>query len=1721
MDNNKQCDDTPIDNYLQYSGKSNIKMENKNIILNEDDNIKTINIPIINSINKKFNIEKEIVVDENLDNNNNFGEIIEVTDVKVIKNYENKINREMFMRIMENDLLRDIPVNLQNNKMIQEDIRKKVEKIYNIKEKGEKILIKEKEDGHTYIESLELIKNGFFDKIKWVYPIVLDQKVIYSLKCIRKKIKDKNKLKYDDNDDNDDDDDEDDIKNKGEVPYGDKMEDQLEQFKEINSLYIKRSKGEINISSFLNGLNTQQESYKPPLETYWDNNDTPKAKKIKLLEYAELYRYINILNKKKNRIGKGTQIIPLSYPEKKEKVESYIDNIINEKKSLNISGETIYIVGFLFIPYSDDKNEDEIKILMTEALDRKIILNEKNMNIKIELDKTYLLLFDNSIDRSNNFVNQDEYMKMLNIIIPTSDEVTDHILKNNKELDIYDYDKQLKKWGYNIRNISHSSWQKAREIINKNSILPISKSIKDINVVDYNKKCKIEGDDLLRDSQYYSKLMKIIYHKDLGYTTYISNEYGKNICELQRINKLFETDDNGSFYYTYSFFNLIDNLNTDKNKLKRLQQIKTKLLGEKNFNRRLNKSNNSFNILKINEEIDILKIEEKFDILKIKDKFIKNLSKISNSKKKLKDLENIIEQITKNIKNNDNKNTKIKKILQKEASLVILHYFGSIISKLDKNKISDAQLGKIMYEKQELIGKSKNFNRRLNNFISTINEEIPDVLKLILKQINQTGSFSNKKQILYSIIQLDGIIINKFVYSIFYGKPLICGHWYYLLMVDTSDNEKDRSKWFITLLSIYGDNSLTDKDEDTCIICGASLGKQNFIISSDIPSWNIPPILTDIKNEESIIFYRHSMPLNTYDIITENIKNCDSDEFKSFLKSRKIVEKSDIDKIYSACRLIIGIMSKMDINIPPRHFIELVIQCFKESRKIPNFEKYYNEKIEEIRIQRKLSSERGKKLELNQKLTDKLQISYIGYFMVRYGTLILAHLLWYMRTTIPQHLPGVNSLTSCSFFGFNGDDGFDYFVCIVVEMKILTVNIKIKGNTINDIISKNTIIKNFRYWVNSLEPNYKNALIQKNNYEKDNELYNIRVGNSKLDIIKNSIDWTDIKSVGDINQIKNNFIFDLKNILKNGDVKKYNELYNNIIFEIKKRTFKIKFFLDNFINNTSTVKFKINDTEVTCCEQLNENIVKYINYFLNINEDIVKLSKDILQLQKSFNTINNCLITTTFIFCIKKNIINKINIPFNSLDVPDSFINMAFNVYCHDGQSTGEYHSFENQNIPVIIRCIKCGWFLNKLKDTVFSRESFVNLIDIVYKKTLVDYTLFKKPKKTLDLINLKREISVNKINENIDKIATKISRLVKSDEKEISNQFKNEKNLFNYIKNFFHNIDNFKNFIPDADINSSDKEKVETIIMRNNYAIKKMKEYINEYLRKNISRIKNGYRTKTNINISLLSKKDEEKWQNILIDKNKWLENFLTVSNSKLFKKFKFNYTIDNIDNIIGRQQTYDKTYKYFIKGSKFDLTNALDVLKTYMIKEMLLFLDLAGSGEPILAEFYINIIDKINNDRNIINLSNNDITKWKDTMTEDNTLIRIKYFDILKDEEAIFNTPYKKFTDDIYNDPIFNQIKTSNDIEEEDDKNEREDDLKEKILSDIENDISDQYVDTSVRDLIEDEMEEEEIMNEIYDDDIINDDDDDDDDVIKDEDNSSLNEILNNIKDDDNFQD
>jgi hypothetical protein len=82
--------------------------------------------------------------------------------------------------------------------------------------------------------------------------------------------------------------------------------------------------------------------------------------------------------------------------------------------------------------------------------------------------------------------------------------------------------------------------------------------------------------------------------------------------------------------------------------------------------------------------------------------------------------------------------------------------------------------------------------------------------------------------------------------------------------------------------------------------------------------------------KKTFIEYEHTMKINPYDQISENIKNCDSNEFQDEMKIRNITDSYDINLLRLGCKLMNAILKIIDISIHQRYFIEILYVCLKE-----------------------------------------------------------------------------------------------------------------------------------------------------------------------------------------------------------------------------------------------------------------------------------------------------------------------------------------------------------------------------------------------------------------------------------------------------------------------------------------------------------------------------------------------------------------------------------------------------------------------------------------------------------------------------------------------------------------------------------------------------------------------------------------------------------------------
>jgi len=845
----------------------------------------------------------------------------------------------------------------------------------------------------------------------------------------------------------------------------------------------------------------------------------------------------------------------------------------------------------------------------------------------------------------------------------------------------------------------------------------------------------------------------------------------------------------------------------------------------------------------------------------------------------------------------------------------------------------------------------------------------------IMKYINSIQSVSQKKRLLYKIIELDGVLIENYVYSRYYKEPLCCGHWYYFYKIENSKDIETIYKNNKILMSLYSDE---DKEQNSCTVCSGYLQVKDYdtgyIFNSSI-RYNIETIHVP---------YNHLVPVSEYEIVTDSIRNPRSDEFISYISLQKLYSKEEKLQSSIACSLLDTISKKLGLHIPNKHFIDIVITCTRERQRIQDFEKYTQRRVSNYQKKKKIPNSKIEEITKESSFTRKLQKSYYQYYMTQYGTLVISHLLWYLRCSFPRIVPK-NDVSGCSFTSFHEEEGLYYMLCVTMNLKLLYYEYNDGGTIIKQNISKEKIHQSLMFWTSVLEYKYENFY----NYKKEKEIQDIsKIVKYDTENIEEPYNWKE----AEFEFINKNGLYLYKKSIP------IQEHINNLLITFKK--------------NISEDYNSIDNTDYNGFDD------KYIS---NRNNE------------KLYNTILSYLKSSNIIYNNKKVVQNIYNTNYSILSLSSESRNNIFLAYCYEGANKGKLHNF--YTIVGRRRCVYCKKYYDELDTQKYTEKEFNNAYMQIQSHTIKEYEEIQK-KKLINTSVLKKDSSLRKIEKVVKNIASLISKKC---------SHSNKKKIESDIVTFFKTIQDFSNLIyknnktyEEYDIYPRFLSRLENQYIKD-YTIKKLKTYINTYFRKSVQRIKNGYKI-PKIYVKNSKNRDDKILQEVIEREYKWLEPFLVDNNKKIFSKFSFNYSKTEIDNIHGKTPIYDK--KYLIKidvETIFETKDVIHFLVFYVASEMQLFMNIASEYSTVFADFCIGMIEEIKKDMYINTIDKEKFEKWKNKEREKFIISQLKYRDMTIDEK---DENYNPLEADRYT--IENQLSRSDKDQE---KKEKEDYYSENI--------------------------------------------------------------------------
>lgn len=1512
------------------------------------------------SESKDVELDIEPETEEEIDIFKNTDEIITITEKELVPEYERIYKDDaVYIEDLEESFISELPVEDQNNKYFQERISEKVRKIIEIKNEGNKLLERDENypKVYDYYINEEFVSN-------WLIPVVLDKQRIYK-----------------------------DVElTESETKAIDVEEVNLkDQIEEYDSLLKKYKYGEISYEKYLK-LSTQLVKPFIILDKY---NNKDVGYKLNLKNDTNLLRYFNIGTPKwDERIGTGP-IYMTSEPIKK----------------LILLGEQINLVGFFLLPKNKRSlnqligtgigrynkignisaiekgnktiitinnhglsNNDYIMIRGNNYLDGRYKISLIDVNkFSINIDSTNfefnnfgsvygsIKLMFNTIDiikeknkinlkgKTNYFeptlflfntfsVSNDDYMEIIRIVVPSLNDI---MVRQQNELDkskfLYDINQILMKYMITYDNLTIEQFN----IIKKTLEGHVESEEKNID------KLRKEYKPLSTTEN--KNFVNTIYDNTKFYSDNIVKLYGdyplKNSIYDSIKNRIMWIEhhiDYGNLYYNFVFDKidiydkkqLQESLKNIKATYDRINKTYEK---EKSLDKYFNKCSKFIGQFK---SLDELESGKDGDIVLIGNKSIYQWKNNKWEFKKDADFSSALYLCAlgdDDIKDIDSINCvytldgcKSKRSYKYEKILKLMgesmENYEELIKYLDefKKKISEKiEIAKVLLYNQ--IVKRKELEEKKIEEVVKIEENIPVTIIGILNAISKIKNPRSRRQLMYQLLEKDGIMIGNIVYSKKYQGYLMCGHYVYMRKEDYTNDNGIKEIMRQKLLTKFGDEGMAESGDQNCKICGAYLNIAKYDECPGFDSEGNPLYVREIWVEENKSELLEKIRQ------TEKIA-CRSQQYKEDLIKKGFNIDQVIDGI-KFCEILQTLNLKTGINLLKNNFMSIIIDTLEQFVILPKYSSF----VKSLRLAYKAKGSSDKKIAELISLGIFEQL-YRKFIISKRYSLISARFLIEVQTAVPPYTKKITT-TGCTFISWEKKYGVEYIACILKEMKVLRYKIgkeeKEKEIRIEEIINE---------IYNAIDL-FNRKLSIKKLYKKREQYEREKTVPTSVKIIDQPVKIEEAKKV-DIKLLE-------KDYRKFGD-----ELYARLYY----LAYKIKEYIKDVINKSQPISPTILPENACCSEKIdNYEYYKFINEQTNWElGKVIEESQEISPYQKMLvhkGTINKLFINPLYIIYVQNRAAY--------LDITEELIKKKFETFCYKGITTGQYHYFVGKEGNK--KCVKCGEYLEQIKKSKFTKDEFIKLLGQIAElskiifveeeyQELVNLEELKKESKTLD----------GEINNFVDKLA-KI--LGKSGDKVFKDKYKSLLNVLGDYENTYQISDDIdEQYILLNMIN--DKEENRVYLLKN---------YINQYFRKYISMVAYEYDVKESVvRVPLVTSTISSELQKYIYDDFDYLSQFFTEDNAEIFKKMKFEYTIDEVNSIYGASDRYNCKWDKIVEHSKFNLKSASDALLYILVSELDKFL-LEKNGQNIIAQFIVAIFDIILSDDSIFDMRKVDIEKYK----------------------------------------------------------------------------------------------------------------------------------------------
>ena len=806
------------------------------------------------------------------------------------------------------------------------------------------------------------------------------------------------------------------------------------------------------------------------------------------------------------------------------------------------------------------------------------------------------------------------------------------------------------------------------------------------------------------------------------------------------------------------------------------------------------------------------------------------------------------------------------------------------------------------------------------------NKKDTDALSNLIHLIRRMEDENVRHSLLYALLEKDGLVIDKRIYSKKFGRPMgICSHYLYFKKIDYSADANERKDNIRSMISEYGDiENVDEKNVHICKVCGEPLALGDFDETEGFGS------------NGAIKKYRVSGEL--FEVDETHIDFEDGVDEKAVLLNLGL-HIEDIDEAIEIKTFITqNLFPKAGTRVKNMDVLHIVIDAIQKIKKIVPYSIYRAKEIRKLK-EKGFSEEYIKKLEENGAMKE----GHERYFKIKRSAILAARYLISIQTALPPPMRETGGGGVCTFSSWEGEDGFDYMACIIENLNIVLIKNKTK---LFDIM-KESIKEVYREF--TALPYIREFYEKKKEYEEI-----VQRKKSKLIYANKTSD-----SVSDPEYEKATFK-EWNTLPLNGKTKGI--AGNRLTFLAKSLKYQIRKVI---AKSQSTDPF-IQGGEGSCCS---ENADTYLHYYYYIQtESDYPILKNMEEANRLYHLWKNSFIETGSIHKLvifnkdKFNGIDNVFITNDEENTSPSIIQNLFETYAE----TGELREYSG---PTQIDS-KTGQTRADILAKSRTHADVQALLRNIEKRTIrifkekVPFTL---PESTLQTI---KEDSHVQLNKQISTLVNNI-QIILGKEKNFADTMSSRLRTFGFFddppspnprQNELQN--ELQNNQLKIKILAENKKNRERLIYLKRF-FQKMRKYISiiQHKKNEDNGTPQGNENKNDkLNFVEIDEIKLELQQSIYKEKQKLLA-FLNDDVRAYFKNIVINYTAEEINSIHGIDSIYNSKYDKIKKYSDFNFNEACNVMLYILVEQLNDFLLFKKSGDSSTDKLSAKNMQLLNN--------------------------------------------------------------------------------------------------------------------------------------------------------------